>query len=77
MTASGICFQPAEQTGSFELSAILRQSENYNTSQLASCQKQAWKEGNYKRQELQNDCLLFVWQNEDNFMQSVINCLSI
>ena len=23
--------------------------------------------------QLQNNCQLFVWQNQDNFMQSVIN----
>ena len=32
----------------------------------------AWNEGNYKQRAIKNNCPLFVWQNQGNFIQSVI-----
>ena len=49
-------------------SAILRQQQTDNTSWLVSRQKRGLERG-----QLQNNCPLFVWENQCNFMQSVIS----
>ena len=46
-----------------EFSGILRQQQVDNSYQLFSCPKKAWKESNYRR---------WAWQNQSNFIQSVI-----
>ena len=50
-----------------ELSAILKQKQNDNTPRLVSRQKRGLERG-----QLQSNCPLIVWQNQGNFMQSVI-----
>ena len=53
-----------------EFSAISKQQQNDNMSRLVS---RLEKRG-LERGQLQNNCPLFVWQNQDNFVQSVIKC---
>ena len=54
------------QSKQTEFSAILKQQQNDNTSRLVFHQKRGLERG-----QLQNNCPLFVWQNQGNFIQSV------
>ena len=66
-------FRPAEQSDRLEFLAILKQQQNDNTSRLVSRQKRGPRMRAITNSgQLQNNCPLFAWQNQDNFMQSVI-----
>ena len=63
-----------------QFSAILKQQQNDNTSPLVSRQKRPGTRAITNSGQLQNNCPLFVWQNEGNFMQNVIypeNCSAL
>ena len=56
-----------------EFSAILKQQQNDNMSRLVSHQKKRpGTRAITNSGKFQNNCPLFVWQNQDNFVQSVI-----
>ena len=56
-------------------SSLLFWSNSRMTTRLVwfPVKKEAWNEAITNSGQLQNNCPLFVWQNQDNFMQSVIS----